>query len=98
VELGDNVVMVRSIAGVDLAVAIGWPKTSVDWRQRCAVLLQPFDQDLLKLKVEASSGLADYVAPKDIKKIEKMPLDQNGRVGRKAQSEFLEREETLGRM
>lgn len=75
-ELGDNVVMVRSIAGVDLAVAIGWPKTLVDWRRWCAVLLQPFDQDLLKLKVEASSGLADYVAPRDIKKIEKMPLDQ----------------------
>ena len=89
VELGEIEEVLRSADGIDVAIAIGWPVTpaGVDG---IVAFVQGSRIDTDALEAAASARLPSYMVPKEFRSVEDMPLNQNGKIDRKALAKSLE--------
>ncbi|HEB90474.1 MAG TPA: amino acid adenylation domain-containing protein [Deltaproteobacteria bacterium] len=89
VELGEIEAMIRREAGVEVAIAVGWPITSAG-ADSVVVFISDPGVDCAELLTRAKSSLPAYMAPREIRQIPDFPLNANGKVDRKALLSLLE--------
>lgn len=83
IELGEIEVTLRKIDNVEEAVAVGWP-ISASGVEAITVFLQGSDIDIESAKSFAEARLPSYMVPRQIHVVPDMPLNQNGKIDRKA--------------
>jgi len=88
VELGEIEAVLRDAAGVDLAVAVGWPVTP-SGADGIVAFLGARDVDLDSVRSKARRKLPGYMMPRDFRLMDEFPLNPNGKVDRKALLEML---------
>jgi amino acid adenylation domain-containing protein len=89
VELGEIEAAMRELAGVEVAIALGWPLTAAGADSVVVFLADP-DIDASALQQRAKARLPSYMAPREIRIIAEFPLNSNGKVDRKALQALLE--------
>lgn len=88
IELGEIEAVIRSQAGVEVAVALGWPVTE-EGVEGIVAFVQGADVDHDVLLSRTADRLPSYMVPKEIRQIEEFPLNQNGKIDRKALLQLL---------
>ncbi|MEM9177622.1 MAG: amino acid adenylation domain-containing protein [Myxococcota bacterium] len=83
VELGEIEALMREVAGVDVAIAVGWPVTAAG-ADSVVVFVSDAAADLEALTREAKGRLPAYMAPREVRHVDTFPLNSNGKVDRKA--------------
>ncbi|MAG30559.1 MAG: thioester reductase [Deltaproteobacteria bacterium] len=89
VELGEIEAAIRDEAGVEVAIAIGWPVTAAG-ADSVVVFVSDENLDRADLVARAKARLPSYMAPREIRHIDTFPLNSNGKVDRKALRSLLE--------
>jgi amino acid adenylation domain-containing protein len=92
VELGEIEAVLRQAAAVDEAVAVGWPVVGAG-AEGIAAFLTGSNLDVARIKASAQERLPDYMVPKQIIVVDRMPVNPNGKTDRNA---LLKRLETQG--
>ncbi|PRQ04225.1 Tyrocidine synthase 3 [Enhygromyxa salina] len=83
VELGEIEAVMQREGGVDAAVALGWPKAPGGAKGVVGFIAQQgVDIDALIERMEEL--LPRYMVPRDIEVLDEFPLNQNGKIDRKA--------------
>jgi amino acid adenylation domain-containing protein len=88
VELGEIEAVLRDAAGVDLAVAVGWPVTP-SGADGIVAFLSAGDIGLDVVRATATRRLPGYMMPREFRLLESFPLNANGKVDRKALLDML---------
>ena len=83
VELGEIEAALRDVAGVDEAVAVGWPRSESGAGGIAAFVPAP-DADPDALRDELATRLRDYMLPRRIELRDELPLNANGKLDRQA--------------
>lgn len=81
VELGEIEACLRREPNTVEAVALGWPMNG-GTAEGIVAFVSGTGMDLDWMKREARATLPDYMVPKEIRPIEKMPLNANGKIDR----------------
>ena len=89
VELGEVEAVLREVAGVDIAVAVGWPRNASGADGIVAFVADP-ECDGAQICQRAAARLPGYMAPREVRCIAQFPLNPNGKIDRKALLESLE--------
>ena len=89
VELGEVEAALRQEAGVDVAVALGWPITSAG-AGGIVTFLTDKSVDPAAIRARLQAKLPSYEVPREIRFVPEMPLNANGKVDRKALLKILE--------
>jgi len=91
VELGEIEEVLRTADGVEVAVALGWPISDAGVEGVVAFIQgdNPETDDLLAI---AADRLPSYMVPREVRTIEALPLNPNGKIDRKALLKILENE------
>ncbi|MHC4470133.1 MAG: amino acid adenylation domain-containing protein [Planctomycetota bacterium] len=89
VELGEIEAVLRKEAGVDSAVAVGWPVTP-SGADGIVAFLEATDVDVDTVLEAAKSQLPGYMVPREIRVVGAFPLNPNGKIDRKALVAHLE--------
>ena len=92
VELGEVEAALREEAGVDAAIAIGWPPSDSGAAGIVAFVAEP-GLDSAALREALARRLPDYMVPRRIELLDRMPVDANGKFDRKALRSLLEAEQ-----
>jgi amino acid adenylation domain-containing protein len=89
VELGEVEAVVRECSGLDAVVALAWP-TSASGADGITVFLETdtFDTNLLVKQLE--KRLPGYMVPRNVRVVNQLPLNTNGKYDRKALRTMLE--------
>jgi len=91
VELGEIEAVIRDVAGVELAVAVGWPKTSSGADAITAFLeANTKTVNVNTLSERLAERLPLHMVPKQLRFVDQIPLNANGKVDRKALLQTLE--------
>lgn len=83
VELGEIEAAIREEAGVEVAIAVGWPVTPAG-ADSVVVFVSDPEIDLADLQKRAKARLPGYMAPREVRHVARFPLNANGKVDRKA--------------
>lgn len=89
VELGEIDAALRDAAGIDAAIAVGWPVTESGAGGVAAFLGDP-DADVAALREELADRLPDYMVPRRFELLPELPLNANGKFDRKAMLAMLD--------
>lgn len=91
VELGEVEAVIREVAGVELAVAVGWPRNAsgVDG---IVGFVGTASIDAETILEQVRSRLPAYMQPSEIRIVSTFPLNPNGKIDRQALVRELERE------
>lgn len=89
VELGEVEALLKKEAGVEVAVAVGWPLTTSGSRAIEAFLVCP-QADPEGLRERLKTKLPIYAVPQRIHVIDRWPLNANGKIDRKELLKYLE--------
>ncbi|MDT7041533.1 amino acid adenylation domain-containing protein [Candidatus Nitronereus thalassa] len=92
VELGEVEAILRVAAGVDRAVALGWPITA-DGAQGIVAFLETPKADVKAILETAKKQLPDYMVPRRVYTLAILPLNSNEKVDRKALANLLQSNE-----
>ncbi len=84
VELGEVESAIRREAGVDAAVALGWPETTSGCAAGIVGFIDDASVDVRALRRRLGQNLPRYMLPNKIHVVEAFPLNQNGKIDRKA--------------
>ena len=87
VELGEVEAVVRSISRVDAVIAMGWPGGGK--ADRIEVFLEADKFDTESLMNELKRKLPTYMVPREIRLLERFPLNRNGKYDRRALEKIL---------
>ncbi len=93
VELGEVESVLRREAGVDAAIALGWPQTSKGCAAGIVGFIDDASVDLRALRRRLGQFLPRYMVPKRILVVASFPLNQNGKIDRNALLASLEEQE-----
>jgi acyl-coenzyme A synthetase/AMP-(fatty) acid ligase len=88
VELGEIEAILLSESNTVQAVAVGWPVTDGS-AEGIVAFVSGTNVDLDWIRQEAVRRLPAYMTPKEVRLIESMPLNANGKVDRLALAEML---------
>jgi len=91
VELGEIEAVVREEAGVEVAIAVGWPRNA-SGADSVVAFIADGAVDLPDAQKRVRARLPAYMAPREIRCIASFPLNSNGKVDRKALLGLLESE------
>jgi len=83
VELGEVEAILRQEAGVDVAIAIGWPVTA-SGADGIVGFIGADAADTAAIRERAIARLPPYMHPSELRTIAEFPLNANGKVDRKA--------------
>lgn len=89
VELGEVEAVLRQEAGVEAAIALGWPITP-SGADSVVAFLGDTSVDPEAIRARLQTKLPGYAVPRDIHLLPKLPLNPNGKVDRKALLKLLE--------
>lgn len=89
VELGEIEAVLREEAGVDLAIAVGWPITPSGADGIVAFITAGGATDPATVRSRTVRRLPPYMHPSEVRAIETFPLNANGKVDRKALQQML---------
>jgi len=84
VELGEVEAVLRREAGVDAAVAVGWPQTTSGCAAGIVAFVDDASADLRVLRRRLGEHLPRYMLPNRILVVDAFPLNQNGKIDRNA--------------
>ncbi len=84
VELGEVEATLRREAGVDTAIAIGWPPTASGGAEGIVAFLDDDSVDTAALLRTLGQHLPRYMVPKQVRVIDAFPLNTNGKIDRNA--------------
>lgn len=91
VELGEIEAALREEAAVDLAVALGWPRTAAG-ADGVVAFVPGEGLDVSGIEARLKARLPTYMAPREVRCIGELPLNANGKVDRNALLGILESE------
>lgn len=83
VELGEIEAVMRQEAGVDVAIAIGWP-VSASGADGVVGFLGADNADVAAIRARVIARLPAYMHPSELRLVSEFPLNANGKVDRKA--------------
>lgn len=83
VELGEVEAVLRELSGVGSVAVIGWPVTA-SGADSLIAFLETAETDVKALRREVATRLPDYMRPKQIRLVNQMPLNANGKIDRGA--------------
>jgi len=83
VELGEIEAVMRQEAGVDVAIAVGWPVTA-SGADGIVGFLGTDSADVAAIRERVISRLPPYMHPSELRLVSEFPLNANGKVDRKA--------------
>ena len=83
VELGEIEAVLREEAGVEVAIAVGWPRNA-SGAEGVVASLAAREVDAAGLRERVKDRLPPYMVPKRLIAFPEMPLNANGKVDRKA--------------
>ena len=89
VELGEIEAAAREEAGVEVAIALGWPVTAAGADSVVVFVSDPAVEGA-DLQKRLKARLPSYLAPREVRQVERFPLNANGKVDRKALLAILE--------
>ena len=89
IELGEIEETLRTLDSVDMAVAIGWPVTD-EGVEGIVAFVKGTNMNNNVLLSSAADRLPSYMMPKEIRLIDELPLNQNGKIDRKALLQLLD--------
>lgn len=89
VELGEVEAVLRNATGLDGIVALGWPKTSSGY-DGIEVFLEGRRPDPEAIRRSIASTLPEYMVPRRLHFMDRLPKNVNGKVDRKELSRLLE--------
>jgi acyl-coenzyme A synthetase/AMP-(fatty) acid ligase len=89
VELGEIEAIVREESGAAGVVAVGWPKTAAGVAG-IEVFVEGEDWPAAEILGRVATRLPDYMTPKRIHLLERLPLNANGKYDRNRLVEQLE--------
>lgn len=89
VELGEIEAALRAAGGVDTAVALGWPRTATGC-EGIVAFTTPSNRSIEDIRRGIAARLPKYMVPKDVRFLERFPLNVNGKIDRKALYAILE--------
>lgn len=92
IELGEIEAALREIAGVSIAVAVGWPRTS-SGADGIIAFLGTDKADLDEIEAKIGGRLPKYMVPREYRLVPDIPLSANGKVDRQALLATLETEQ-----
>lgn len=86
VELGEIEAVMRREAGVDAAIAIGWPPANESGSAADGIVgfLDDASVDTKALRESMAVHLPNYMLPREFRVVERWPLNVNGKIDRKA--------------
>jgi amino acid adenylation domain-containing protein len=90
VELAEIEAAVREASGLDGVVALGWPTTE-SGADGIAVFLEADDFDITILVRQLERKLPGYMLPRNVRVLNRFPLNANGKYDRKALQIILEK-------
>ena len=88
VELGEIEAAIRDAAGVETAIALGWPLTDTG-ADGIVGFMPPAGMDTTAVIERIKQRLPGYMVPRDLHEIARFPLNSNGKVDRKALAQML---------
>ena len=88
VELGEVEAVVRRVSGMDGVVAVGWP-SSASGCDGIEVFIEGESTEVDRLHTEIASWLPDYMAPKRLHFMARLPRNANDKFDRNALLKFL---------
>jgi len=91
IELGEVEAAVRQVSGLDGVVALGWPMTQ-SVAEGIEVFLETDSFDTEVLVSQLKGKLPDYMLPRNVRVLNRLPLNTNGKYDRKALQIILEKE------
>jgi len=89
VELGEIEAVVREEAGVDVAIAVGWPRNS-SGADSVVAFVSDEGANVAEVLKRVRARLPAYMAPREVVNVRSFPLNSNGKVDRGALSQLLE--------
>lgn len=90
VELGEIEAILRDAAGVDRAVALGWPVTA-NGAEGIIAFLETSEANIDAVLSAAKARLPGYMVPRMVHLLAELPLNANGKVDRTALAKLLEK-------
>jgi amino acid adenylation domain-containing protein len=84
VELGEIEAALRQEAGVDTAVALGWPLAAAGGAEGVVAFIDDPTIDVAALLRRVATRLPRYMVPREVRVVETFPLNANGKVDRNA--------------
>ena len=84
VELGEIEAALRQEAGVDTAVALGWPLAAAGGAEGVVAFIDDPAVDTAALLRRVATRLPRYMVPREVRIVESFPLNANGKVDRNA--------------
>lgn len=81
VELGEVEAVLRELSGVGSVAVIGWPVTA-SGADALIAFLETEEADVRGLRRQVATRLPDYMRPKQIRLLNQMPLNANGKIDR----------------
>lgn len=91
VELGEVEAILRQEAGVDVAIAVGWPVTA-SGADGIVGFLGAEHADTAAIRERVIARLPPYMHPSELRLVSEFPLNANGKVDRKALLALLARQ------
>ncbi len=92
VELGEIEAVLREEAGVETAIAVGWPVTA-SGADGIVGFLGSDDADTAAIRERVIGRLPPYMHPSELRLVREFPLNANGKVDRKALLALLTQEQ-----
>jgi acyl-CoA synthetase (AMP-forming)/AMP-acid ligase II len=88
VELGEIDAALRDASGVDAALAVGWPLTQTGVAGVIGFVGNP-DANADEIRKKVAAVLPEYMVPREVRILDELPLNANGKFDRKALLERL---------
>ena len=88
VELGEIEAVLREELGMDEVVAVGWPKTDTGYAG-IAAFVRAVEVDADSIRSRIVTRLPPYMVPREIHAVSELPLNDNGKIDRRALLERL---------
>ncbi len=92
VELGEIEAVLRQAAGVDSAVALGWPVAENGGAEGVVAFFADARVDVDAVRDKAGGKLPKYMVPREVRILEAFPLNANGKIDRNALRAMLDAE------
>lgn len=90
VELGEIEAVLRQEAQLDVAVAVGWPTTASGGAEGVVAFIDDASIDVDALLERVALRLPHYMVPRQLRVVERFPLNDNGKIDRNALRGLLE--------
>jgi acyl-coenzyme A synthetase/AMP-(fatty) acid ligase len=90
VELGEVEAAIRDVSGIAGAAAIAWPRSATGGEGIVAFVSSSDALDFADVRAKLEARLPPYMVPQQIRALDDLPLNPNGKIDRKALHALME--------